>query len=61
MEERKVKVSFNRSGGTAKGNAMTNRITIPTNWIRDIGITNDNREVYIIKKDNEIIIRKAID
>lgn len=61
VEQRKAKIIFNRSGGTAKGNAMTNRITIPTNWIRDIGITNDNREVYIIKKDNEIIIRKAID
>ena len=43
MEERKAKVSFNKSGGTAKGNAITNRITIPTSWIKEMGIDIDNR------------------
>lgn len=34
MQERIAKVSFNKSGGTARGNAITNRVTIPTSWIK---------------------------
>lgn len=58
MEERIAKVSFNKSGGTAKGNAITNRITIPTKWIKSLGITEEYREVILIYKDDEIIIKK---
>ena len=28
MEERQAKVSFNKSGGTAKGTAITNRVKL---------------------------------
>ena len=58
MEERQAKVSFNRSGGTAKGTAITNRVTIPTSWIKEMGITEENREVKLVIEDNKIIIEK---
>ena len=58
MEERIAKVSFNKSGGTAKDNAITNRVTIPTSWIKEMGITEENREVKLVIEDNKIIIEK---
>lgn len=58
MEERIAKVSFNKSGGTARGTAITNRITIPTKWIKELGITEDDREVKLKLIDNKIIIEK---
>ena len=57
-DKRVAKVSFNKSGGTAKGNAITNRITIPTSWIKHLEITEDDREVKFILDDSKIIIEK---
>lgn len=45
MEERQLKVIFSKSGGTAGKGGITNRLTIPTTWIKAMGITPDNREV----------------
>lgn len=58
MEERKAKVSFNKSGGTAKGNAITNRVTIPTKWIKHLEITEEDRDIRLILESNKIIIEK---
>lgn len=58
MQKKTVKVIFNRSGGTAGSGGITNRVTIPTTWVREMGITEEDREV-ILKFDGEaIIIRK---
>ena len=57
MEMRIVKVSFNKSGGTARGNAITNRITIPTSWIKQLEITEENRDVKLILDNDKIIIK----
>ena len=46
-EERIAKVSFNKSGGTARGTAITNRVTIPTKWIKELGITEYDREIKL--------------
>lgn len=59
MEEtRKAKVMFTRSGGTASKNGITNRITIPTTWIKSMDITKDDREVVIKYKNGVITIEK---
>lgn len=58
MESRIAKVSFNKSGGTAKGNAITNRITIPTKWIKEMNITEDDRDVELKFENGKIIIEK---
>ena len=60
MEERIAKVSFNKSGGTARGTAITNRVTIPTSWIKELGITEDDREVKLILEKSKIIIEKNV-
>lgn len=58
MKERIAKVSFNKSGGTAKGKAITNRVTIPTTWIKQLDITEESREVKLILDNDKIIIEK---
>lgn len=58
MNKKNAKVIFNKSGGTAGSGGITNRVTIPTTWIREMGITEENREVTLEFNGNEIIIRK---
>lgn len=60
MESRIAKVSFNKSGGTAKGKAITNRITIPTKWIKEMDITEEDRNVELKFEDGKIIIEKVV-
>lgn len=59
MKEKTAKVTFNRSGGTASKNGMTNRITIPTSWIREMGITQEERDVSMEFDGEKIIIKKS--
>ena len=56
--QRKAKMQFAKSGGTARGNAITNRVTIPTSWVKSLGITKDDREIELKKEEDRIIIEK---
>lgn len=58
MEEKRARVIFNKSGGTAGKGGITNRITIPTTWIKEMGITEEQREVNISFDGEKIIIKK---
>ena len=58
-KEKIAKVTFNKSGGTARGNAITNRVTIPTSWIKELGITEDDREVRLVMSNGKITIEKV--
>lgn len=42
-ETRELKVTFNKSGA----GSQTNRITIPTTWIRKMNVTKDDRFVEV--------------
>lgn len=55
----KRKVLFNRPGGTASKNAMMARITLPPEYVKALGITQDEKEVIISLKNDKIIIEKA--
>lgn len=57
-EERELKVTFNKSGGTSSRNGVTTRLTIPTSWVKSLGITEENREVIAKIEGDKIIIRK---
>lgn len=56
METRKLKVSFNKSGGTAGSGGVTTRVILPIKWIRAMGITPENREVKTTFDGKKIII-----
>ena len=55
MENRKAKISFNKSG---RG-SLTPKLTLPMSWIKEMGITEDDREIEIVFNGHEIRIIKA--
>ncbi len=57
MEERKLKVNFNKSG---RG-SYTPRLSLPIIDLRDMGITPEDRQVKYCydNKKKQIIIKKA--
>ncbi|WP_447412881.1 hypothetical protein [Clostridium perfringens] len=58
QEERILKVSFNKSGGTAGKNGMTTRVTLPIKWIRYLGINEEDRKIKAKIDGTRIIIEK---
>lgn len=58
---KKAKIIFNKSGGTASKNGITNRVTIPTSWIQEMGVTQENREVILRFENGVITIKKCED
>ena len=60
--KRKAKVMVASPGGTASKTSKTYRITLPNNWVRDMGITEDDRDVNIsFTDDKKILIEKFIE
>lgn len=55
MEERKAKILFNKTGN----NSVTTRITLPVTWVRELGATQEDREVTLTLKNNKITIEKS--
>lgn len=53
-ECRFVKMLFTKSGS----GSISPRLSFPSTWIRDMGITPDDREVAITFDGNKIIIEK---
>lgn len=56
-KERILKVTFNKSGGTSSRNGITTRLTLPTSWVKDLGITEENREIIAKIENGKIIIK----
>ena len=55
MEERKLKVIFGKDG---RG-ATNTKITLPVTWLKEMGISQDKREVIMeYDKEKEIITIK---
>jgi len=49
------KALFNISG---KGDTTT-KVSVPFQWLQDLGITTEDRDVKLTKKKNKIILEKA--
>lgn len=60
MEVRDAKVIFNKSGGTSSQGGYTTRVTIPISWIKQMGISPDDREITISFDGEKIIIEKKL-
>lgn len=54
MEKRELKVSFTKSGS----GSVTNRVTLPTTWIREMGITKEDNAVVVTIENGVITIKK---
>ena len=54
MENRNLKVSFSKSGS----GSLTPRLSLPITWIREMSISEEDREVIVSLCEDFIIIRK---
>lgn len=56
MEERKLTVNFNKSGS----GSLTPKVTLPIKWLRDMGVTKEQREITVQynEETQEIVIKK---
>lgn len=59
MERRTAKMIFNKSGGTASSGGCTTRVTVPSSWTREMGITKEDREITISFDGETITIEKS--
>lgn len=59
MEERKLKVSFNRPGGTASKGGISARVALPKTWLDTMGVSQEHREVIASFDGGQIEIRRA--
>ena len=55
MKARKQNISFLKSGS----GSLNSRIMLPITWVRDLGFSQEEREVYIYQIGEEIVIRKT--
>ena len=60
MEKRTGKIIIGKSGGTASGNSETYKLSLPSLWIKQLGITADSREVELSFNGENIIVSKKL-
>lgn len=60
-EVRKLRVMFNKVGGNASKGAQSTRITLPVTWVKDLGITPENREIKTTYDGTKITIEPYVD
>lgn len=58
MEIRNAKLSISKAGGTAGKQAKTYKVTIPTNWINNLELSQSSKDLELLYNGEEIIIRK---
>ena len=54
MDQRDLKVSFNKGGS----GSISASIRLPISWIKELGIDQDNRDVEVYFNEDQIIIKK---
>ena len=60
MEKRTANIIISKAGGNASQNSIKYKINLPTKWINDMKITQNEREIELEYDEDEkiIIIRK---
>lgn len=56
MKERKARLVVNKSGGTGKGSTF--RATLPTAWVRQMGLGEEERNIKLKFDGKKVIIKK---
>ena len=55
---RKRRIIFDKPGGNASKNAVSYKISLPSGWIKEMGISQDDRYVSIEFDGEKITIKK---
>lgn len=61
MQSRKGKLLVNKSGGTAGKGGVTFRATLPSKWIREMGLDETHRQLKLSFNGEKIIIEKNLE
>lgn len=57
-EKRGMKVMFNKAGGNASKKSYNTRISLPVKWVREMGVSEDERQIDMFFTGDSIIIKK---
>lgn len=60
MEQRIVNVIIQAPGGTAAKNSNTYKLSLPSSWVKEMGISEDDRQVEMKFDGTSIIITKKL-
>lgn len=58
MEQRQANLIIGTSGGTAGKNSKTYKVTLPSSWIRQLDLTEENRLLELTFDGERIIIQR---
>ena len=58
METRKCKISVGKPGGNASKNAKNYRLSLPSKWVQEMGVSPEERELRISFDGKRITIVK---
>ena len=61
MERRIVNVIIQAPGGTAAKNSSTYKLSLPSSWVKEMGISEENRQVEMKFDGTSITITKKLD
>lgn len=61
MEKRIVNVIIQAPGGTAAKNSNTYKLSLPSSWVKEMGISEDDRQVEMKFDGTSITITKKLD
>lgn len=61
IEERDLRAIVGKAGGTAGKESLNYKVTIPSKWAVELGITKEDRELKVSfdEKNKKIIIKKG--
>ena len=58
MEKRTAKVNISAAGGTAAKGSRTCKVTLPTTWLEDMGVSESRREVELSFDGEKITVSR---
>ena len=63
MEKRKAKVIIGAAGGTAHKGSKTYKVSLPSAWINELSLNEDNRDIELVFDGEKIVLQpvKTID
>lgn len=61
MEQRNAKVNISSAGGTASNGSRTYKVTLPTKWLKEMGVTEGQRELHLEFDGTKIVLSRPLD
>lgn len=59
MEKRELNIIIGKCGGNASKNSLNYKITLPTSWAKELGITRESRKLIATFDGERIVFTKA--